>query len=111
MRTAPRAGKPTPGGLSVGTPADVPVPPLHCTLFLFDDQLIIAKRPSVAVSGRKLTGLDDIPKLVRTGGGIAVKEKDGVRKERLSFRGAVDILKLTGMDLGSGGELRCAVRC
>lgn len=86
---------------SLGGAADLGVP-LHCTLFLFDDQLVIAKRPSAQVSGRKLTGLDDISKLVKSGGGVAVKEKDGVKKERLSFRGAMDIMALTGLDMGSG---------
>lgn len=81
------------------------MPPLRCTLFLFDDQLVIAKRPSAAISGRKLTGLDDIAKLVKSGGGVAVKEKDGAKKERLSYRGSIDIMQVTGLDRGAGGEL------
>lgn len=77
-------------------------PPLYCTLFLFDDKLLIAKRQSTSVNGRKVTGLDDVSKLVRSGGGVAVKEKDGAKNWKLSYRGTVNILDVIAVDLGDG---------
>lgn len=76
---------------------------LHCTLFLFDDKLMIVKRQSSAISGRKITGLDDVPKLVKTGGGVAVIDKNGSKKDKLSYRGAVDVLDIIATDVGNGG--------
>ncbi|KIO31118.1 hypothetical protein M407DRAFT_19999, partial [Tulasnella calospora MUT 4182] len=40
--------------------------PLHCTLFLFDDRLLIVKRPNGSASGRSLSGLDEIDRTLRT---------------------------------------------
>lgn len=77
-------------------------PPLHCTLVLFDDKLMITKRQVAAISGRKATGLDDIKDLIKSGGGVAVKEKDGVRRAKLSYRGVVDILDVRVTDMGNG---------
>jgi hypothetical protein len=77
-------------------------PPLHCTLVLFDDKLMITKRQVAAISGRKATGLDDIKDLIKSGGGVAVKEKDGARRAKLSFRGVVDILDVRVADMGNG---------
>lgn len=92
------------GGLGSPTGAEPSASTLHCTLFLFDDKLLITKRVTSGISGRKVTGLDDVRQLVKTGGGVAVREKDGTRKERLSFRGAVDIEDVVAMDMGNGGE-------
>lgn len=77
---------------------------LPCTLFLFDDKIMITKRQSSSISGPKVTGVDDVAKLVKSGGGVAVKEKDGSKKESLSFRGVVDILNVVVTDVGNGGE-------
>jgi hypothetical protein len=79
---------------------------LHCTLFLLDDKLLIVKRQSASVSGRKITGLDDVAKLVKTGGGISVMEKGGVKKDKLAYRGSVDVLEVIASDVGNGGEHR-----
>ncbi|WVW79055.1 hypothetical protein I302_101018 [Kwoniella bestiolae CBS 10118] len=75
--------------------------PLNCTLFLFDDKLMIVKRQSSSISGRKVTGTDDIQKLVR---GVSVMEKNPIKKDKLSFRGQVDILDVIASDTGNGGE-------
>ncbi|WOO83440.1 Rho guanine nucleotide exchange factor gef2 [Vanrija pseudolonga] len=75
---------------------------LPCTLFLFDDKIMITKRQSSSISGPKVTGVDDVAKLVKSGGGVAVKEKDGSKKESLSFRGVVDILNVVVTDVGNG---------
>ncbi|BEI91751.1 uncharacterized protein CcaverHIS019_0405710 [Cutaneotrichosporon cavernicola] len=81
----------------VGTPN-----PLHCTLVLFDDKLMITKRQVQAISGCRATGLDDIKGLIKSGGGVAVKEKDGARRAQLKFRGVVDILDVRIADVGNG---------
>jgi len=81
------------------------LPALHCTLFLFDDKLMIVKRQSHSISGRKVTGLDDVQKLVKTGGGVAVIDKNGGKKDKLSFRGLVDVSDVIASDIGNGGEL------
>ncbi|KAK4685638.1 hypothetical protein P7C73_g4506, partial [Tremellales sp. Uapishka_1] len=75
---------------------------LHCTLFLFDDKLMIAKRQSSSVCGRKVTGLDDVAKLVKTGGGVAVMDKNGSRRDKLSFKGLVNVLEVIATDVGNG---------
>ena len=74
-------------------------------MFLFDDKLMIVKRQGTAISGRKVTGLDDVPGLVRSGGGVAVMDKAGAKKDKLSFRGIVDITDIIAVDVGNGGEL------
>jgi hypothetical protein len=84
--------------------------PLHCTLFLFDDKLMIVKRQSSTISGRKVTGLDDVPKLVKSGGGVAVMDKNGGRKDKLSYRGVVDVLDIIATDISNGGECWNACR-
>ncbi|GMK59311.1 hypothetical protein CspeluHIS016_0703260 [Cutaneotrichosporon spelunceum] len=76
--------------------------PLHCTLVLFDDKLMITKRQVQAISGCRVTGLDDIKGLIKSGGGVAVKEKDGARRAQLKFRGVVDILEVRIADIGHG---------
>ncbi|RSH95410.1 hypothetical protein EHS25_000497 [Saitozyma podzolica] len=82
--------------------AHVGIPALHCTLFLFDDKLMIVKRQSSSISGRKVTGLDDVQRLVKTGGGIAVLDKNGAKKDKLSYRGVVDVLDVIASDVGNG---------
>jgi len=80
------------------------VAPLHCSLFLFNDKLMIVKRQSSAISGRKVTGLDDVPRLVKTGGGVAILDKTGAKRDKLSYRGLVDLLDVIASDVGNGGE-------
>jgi hypothetical protein len=84
--------------------AHVGIPALHCTLFLFDDKLMIVKRQSSSISGRKVTGLDDVQRLVKTGGGVAVLDKNGAKKDKLSYRGVVDVLDVIASDVGNGGK-------
>lgn len=77
---------------------------LHCSLFLFDDKLMVVKRQSASISGRKVTGLDDMERLIKSGGGVAVMDKSGNKKDKLSFRGTVDILDVIATDVGGGGK-------
>ncbi|WRT68909.1 uncharacterized protein IL334_005891 [Kwoniella shivajii] len=79
------------------------VTPLHCTLFLFDDKLMIVKRQSSSISGRKVTGTDDVQKLVR---GVAAIDKNGGKKDKLSFRGVVDVLDVIASDVGDAALAR-----
>lgn len=65
---------------------------------------MIVKRQSSSISGRKVTGLDDVQKLVKTGGGVAIRAKDGAKKDKLSYRGIVDVLDIIASDVGNGGE-------
>lgn len=65
---------------------------------------MIVKRQSSAISGRKVTGLDDVPRLVKTGGGVAILDKTGAKRDKLSYRGLVDVLDVIASDVGNGGE-------
>lgn len=56
------------------------------------------------MSGRKITGLDDVARLVKSGGGVAVMDKTGGKKDKLSYRGMVDVLDVIASDIGNGGE-------
>jgi hypothetical protein len=77
---------------------------LNCTLFLFDDKLLIVKRQHSSISGRQVTGVDDIRRMVKTGGGVVVKDKDGVRKDKLIYRGVVNLNDVIASDVGNGGK-------
>jgi hypothetical protein len=73
---------------------------LHCTLFLFDDKLMIVKRPSNGEkSGRALAGLDDIDKLTKTGG-----LPFGMKKSGMSCKGVVDVTDVVVTDVGGASE-------
>ncbi|KAG0709787.1 hypothetical protein DFH29DRAFT_885797 [Suillus ampliporus] len=69
---------------------------LHCTLFLFDDKLMIVKRPGNGEkSGRSLAGLDDVGKLAKIGG-LPL----GMKKSGLSCKGVIDLPDIVAVDLG-----------
>ncbi|KAG1840091.1 hypothetical protein DFJ58DRAFT_811218 [Suillus subalutaceus] len=69
---------------------------LHCTLFLFDDKLMIVKRPGNGEkSGRLLAGLDDVDKLAKTGGLPLRMKKSG-----LSCKGVIDLPDIVAADVG-----------
>lgn len=60
--------RPIPSGAAEGLPGNgyaVHQEELLCTLFLFNDRLIVAKRESAQGTGRSLAGLDNINKLVK----------------------------------------------
>jgi hypothetical protein len=78
--------------------------PLPCTLFLFDDKLMIVKRQNSSISGRKVTGLDDVTRLVKSGGGVAVMDKNAGKKDKLSYRGLVNVSQVILTDVGNGGK-------
>lgn len=88
---------------SVGGTAARSVP---CTLFLFDDAVLIAKRNSAGTSGKRALRLHDLNRLadeMKT-----YTEKSGTpsqpaRRAELSFRGVSDILDIQACDLGGPG--------
>jgi hypothetical protein len=73
---------------------------LHCTLFLFDDKLVIVKRPGGGDKGGKaLTGLDELDKVTKAGGIPTGKKKSG-----MSCKGVVDVTDVVVTDVGGAGR-------
>ncbi|KAG9050452.1 hypothetical protein FS837_005257 [Tulasnella sp. UAMH 9824] len=70
--------------------------PLHCTLFLFDDRLLIVKRPNGSASGRSLSGLDELERTLRTSG-----LPTGIKKV-MSCKGVVEVTDVVATDVGGG---------
>ncbi|KAH7887610.1 hypothetical protein F5I97DRAFT_1861578 [Phlebopus sp. FC_14] len=69
---------------------------LHCSLFLFDDKLMIVKRPSNGEkSGRSLAGLDEVDKLAKTGG-LPL----GLKKRGMSCKGVLELTDIVAADVG-----------
>ncbi|KAH0839928.1 hypothetical protein J3R83DRAFT_882 [Lanmaoa asiatica] len=83
-----------PGASSSGS--SISATSLHCTLFLFDDKLMIVKRPGNGEkSGRLLSGLDEVEKLAKTGG-LPL----GMKKSGMSCKGVFDLCDVVVADLG-----------
>jgi protein ECT2 len=79
--------------------------PLHCTLFLFDDKLVIVKRPgSGEKSGRALAGLDEMEKSTKAGG-LPL----GMKKSGMSCKGVVEVTDLVAADVSGPGGLPFAI--
>jgi protein ECT2 len=73
--------------------------PLHCTLFLFDDKLVIVKRPGNGEkSGRTLAGLDEMEKSTKAGG-LPL----GMKKSGMVCKGVVEVTDLVATDVGGPG--------
>lgn len=70
---------------------------LNCTLFLFDDKLMVVKRPSEK-SGKALAGFDQLDRVVK--GGIL---PTSMRKSGLVCKGVLDITDVVATDVGGGG--------
>ncbi|KAF4602112.1 hypothetical protein EYR40_005316 [Pleurotus pulmonarius] len=69
---------------------------LHCTLFLFDDKLMIVKRPGNGEkSGAALSGLEGLDKVTRGGGLPTGKKKSG-----MVCKGIMDITEVVATDVG-----------
>ncbi|KAG9038527.1 hypothetical protein FRB95_000748 [Tulasnella sp. JGI-2019a] len=84
------------GGGVNSTSVDPANSPLHCTLFLFDDRLLIVKRPSGSASGRGLSGLEEMERAMRNGG-----LPTGVKKGAMSCKGVMDVTEVVATDSGS----------
>jgi hypothetical protein len=80
---------------------------LRCTLFLFNDKLLIAKRPTGAKGGRQHAGLDDIDTLVElhatvdltTSQNTSLGSPKKLKKGVMGYRGHVDLNDVYGVDL------------
>jgi protein ECT2 len=73
--------------------------PLHCTLFLFDDKLMIVKRPGNGEkSGQVLSGLDQLEKIAK-GSGVP----SSLKKNGMSCKGVVDLTDVVATDVGGAG--------
>jgi hypothetical protein len=73
---------------------------------------VIAKRSSSTVNGRKATGLDDLDKMMRGGGGLLGLAQSGAHltKDKLSFKGIINLLQVTAIEHGGGGRLKAFIR-
>jgi hypothetical protein len=80
---------------------------LHCTLFLFNDKLIIAKRNNSEKSGRTLAGLDEGDKFPMGGSGIGSFGfsfgRSGFKKGSMTCKGVVDITDVVATDVTGTG--------
>lgn len=75
--------------------------PLHCSLFLFDDKLMIVKRPGNGEkSGRALAGLDELEKMTKSGG-LPL----GMKKSGMTCKGVVEITDIVATDAGPSSTL------
>ncbi|KAJ7068443.1 RhoGEF domain-containing protein [Mycena amicta] len=73
---------------------------LQCTLFLFDDKLLIVKRPGNSEKGgRALAGLEELDKLTKGAGLPNVKKRSG-----MTCKGVVDVTEVVATDIG-GADL------
>jgi hypothetical protein len=80
--------------------------PLHCTLFLFDDKLIIVKRPGNGEkSGKALAGLNGLEKITK--GGLPL----GMKKSGMICKGVVDVADVVATDVGGPGEVSRSYWC
>lgn len=79
---------------------------LQCSLFLFDDKLMIVKRPGNGDKGGKaLAGFDEIERLTKSGG-LPL----GMKKSGMVCKGVVDIVDVVATDVGGAGEYNCLNR-
>ncbi|GAA5850949.1 hypothetical protein JCM8547_009139 [Rhodosporidiobolus lusitaniae] len=82
---------------------------LRCTLFLFNDTLLIAKRPSVDKPGKLHCGLDDLDRLVglyqtshlSSSQANLLGSPKKLRKGIFGFRGLVPLSDVVAVDLGT----------
>lgn len=85
---------------SAASSSSISATSLHCTLFLFDDKLVIVKRPGNGERGGKaLSGLDGVDKVTKAGGIPTGKKKSG-----MTCKGVVDIADVVVTDVGGAGQ-------
>ncbi len=72
---------------------------LHCTLFLFDDKLMIVKRPNGEKSGRALAGLDNLEKFTN-GAGFP----KGTKKSGMVFKSMLEVTDVVATDVTGAGK-------
>ena len=72
---------------------------LHCSLLLFDDKLVILKRPHSDKGVRTLACLNDIERLTKNPALLASLKKTGMQ-----YKGMVDLTEVVATDVGGAGE-------
>lgn len=87
-----------PAGGSVEDIAGVGIEPLKCSLFLFDDKLMIVKRNGDKPV-RALSGLNDLNKVPPKPASRPIS----LRKPGLQFKGIVEITDVVATDVGGSG--------
>ncbi|KAK7060488.1 hypothetical protein VNI00_001253 [Paramarasmius palmivorus] len=71
---------------------------LHCTLFLFDDKVLLVKRPGNGEKGgRVLSGLDDLDRFTKAG-----MLPNGKKKTGMVCKGVFDVTDVVATDVGAG---------
>ncbi|KAF5333454.1 hypothetical protein D9611_002621 [Ephemerocybe angulata] len=68
---------------------------LHCTLFLFDDKLMIVKRPNGDKGGKTLSGLDNMDKFTKSSARSYTKRRTG-----MTAKGVLDLTDIVISDPG-----------
>jgi protein ECT2 len=90
-----------PAGGSLEDIAGVGIEPLKCSLFLFDDKLMIVKRngdkPVMALSG-----LNDLNKVLPKPASRPIS----LKKSGLQFKGIVEVTDVVATDVGGSGALQ-----
>lgn len=72
---------------------------LHCSLLLFDDKLVIVKRPGNGEKGaRALTGLDDLDRVTKP-----KALQMGLKKSGMVCKGVVEVCDVAVCDVGGAG--------
>ena len=89
---------------------------LLCTLFLFNDRILVAKRDSAEGTGRSIVGLNNINKLVQDmqGKDAALSRSRSPMKGRgkaMRYRGDYDLGEVIANDLGEYGQSAHASMC
>lgn len=73
---------------------------LHCTLLLFNDKLMIVKRPNGEKPGRVLAGLDDVERNASSG----FSARGLMKRNMMSCKGVFDITEIVMTDISGPGE-------
>ena len=74
---------------------------LNCTLILFDDKLMIVRRPNGDKPGRVLAGLDDVERFASGGFNL----KTFMKKNSMVCKGVLDICDVVATDVSGPGDL------
>jgi len=80
----------------IGNSNDTP-PALPCTLLLFNDKLMLVRRPAAHLSGRQLAGLDEVDKATRLG---TLPNPALLRRNGLVCKGVFEITEVVVTDVG-----------
>ena len=87
-----------PAGGSIDDIAGAGIDPLKCSLFLFDDKLMIVKRNGDKPVGA-LSGLNDLNKVLQKPASRPIS----LKKSGLQFKGIVEITDVVATDVGGSG--------